>query len=329
MKANGKSGTQEFPMPRGSRGEGVLPKLRSVPVLGHSNVETNATVGFFVCPSDGMRAVFSAFVFGQHTRDEALTNVACRRPVLNPVPSVLSQPPIPPLPWGEGLPARHSFSGGGGEGEAAKRLAINPGWSKFPTPVAAPALFSLRSLRFLRKLASQPVMATLHVHLPMATREASWSAPALSAPYAHLSVSIAKAGTDRLFCGGGPVRHSLGDGGRPACRLVRRSFSEGGSWRHLAAWSGARVSTELANNSTFPGRGALFRRAGRPALRQAGCPPLPKDAYKVQSPLALFAVQPPDRLGASPRPPSFFHEHSLSCFSGQVDVLRLNKHSIL
>jgi len=93
------------------------------------------------------------------------------------------------------------------------------------------------------------------------------------APYTHLSVSIAAAGTGRLFCSGGPVRHGLGDGGRPACR----------GWRHLAAGSNARVSTGLANNSTFPGRGALFRQAGRPALRQAGCPPLPQDAYKVQA----------------------------------------------
>ena len=103
-----------------------------------------------------------------------------------------------------------------------------------------------------------------------------WSAVPPSAPYTHLSVLIATAGTDRLFCGGGPVRHSLGDGGRPACRRGR----------HLAAGSNARVSTGLANNSTFPGRGAFFRRAGRPALRQAGCPPLPQDAYKVQPAVA-------------------------------------------
>ena len=56
---------------RSSRREGVLPKSRSVPVLGHSNVETNAIAGFFMCPTDGMHAVFSAFVFGQHARDEA------------------------------------------------------------------------------------------------------------------------------------------------------------------------------------------------------------------------------------------------------------------
>jgi len=87
--------------------------------------------------------------------------------------------------------------------------------------------------------------------------------PPNPASYTHLSVSIATAGTDRLFC----------RGGRPACR----------SWRHLAAGSNARVSTGLANNSTFPGRGAFFRRAGRPALRQAGCPPLPQAAYKVQA----------------------------------------------
>jgi hypothetical protein len=55
------------------RGAGLLPKPRSVPVLGHSNVKIDKIVGFFVCPIDGMRAVFSAFVFGQHARDEALT----------------------------------------------------------------------------------------------------------------------------------------------------------------------------------------------------------------------------------------------------------------
>jgi len=70
-----------------------------------------------------------------------------------------------------------------------------------------------------KKLASQPVTATLHVHWPAATREAFWSAPLLSAPYTHLSVSIAIAGKDRLSC----------SGGHPACR----------SWRHLAAWSSA------------------------------------------------------------------------------------------
>ena len=112
------------------------------------------------------------------------------------------------------------------------------------------------------------------------------------APYTHLSVSIAAAGTGRLFCSGGPVRHGLGDGGRPACR----------GWRHLAAGSNARVSTGPTNNSTFPGRGAFFRRAGRPPLRQAGCAPLPQDAYKVQGPPALSPtiVQP---IPPPPRPP--------------------------
>ena len=57
---------------RGSRRKGVLPKSRSVPVLGHSTVETNVIAGFFVRPTDGMRAVCSAFVFGQHARKEAL-----------------------------------------------------------------------------------------------------------------------------------------------------------------------------------------------------------------------------------------------------------------
>jgi len=109
-----------------------------------------------------------------------------------------------------------------------------------------------------------------------------WSAVAIPAPYTHLSVSIATAGADRLCCGGGPVRHSLGDGGRPACR----------GWRHLAAWSSARVSTGLANNSTFPGRGAFFRPAGRPALRQAGCPPLPQVRIRCR------AI--PRRAGATP-----------------------------
>jgi len=56
----------------------------------------------------------------------------------------------------------------------------------------------------------------------------------------------------RLFC----------SGGRPACRRGR----------HLAARSNARVSAGNDNISTRPGRGV--RRAGRPALRQAGCPPL-------------------------------------------------------
>jgi len=44
---------------------GVLPNPRSVPVLGHSNVGINAVAGFVVCPTDGMCAVLSVFVFGQ------------------------------------------------------------------------------------------------------------------------------------------------------------------------------------------------------------------------------------------------------------------------
>ena len=57
--------------------------------------------------------------------DEALTNFSGFHPVNNAFDSAGSRRTIPPLPPGEGRPARRSFSGGGGEGEAAARFTIN------------------------------------------------------------------------------------------------------------------------------------------------------------------------------------------------------------
>jgi hypothetical protein len=65
-----------------------------VPVLGHSNVETDKIAGVFVCPIDGMRAVFSAFVFGQHARDEALIHFALQTKTRQPTNHTYSQAPF-------------------------------------------------------------------------------------------------------------------------------------------------------------------------------------------------------------------------------------------
>jgi type II secretory pathway pseudopilin PulG len=42
--------------------------------------------------------------------------------------------------------------------------------------------------------------------------------------------------------------------------------------------------------SNFPDRGAFFRRAGRPALRQAGCPPLQQAAFTLMELLVIMGI---------------------------------------
>ena len=111
-----------------------LPKSRSVPVLGHSNVETNKTAGFVVHPTDGMRAVPSAFVFGQHALTPAATKEKPAAGLPSRSPCLVSTPEHLRTFRGRFL---SKFQGKGELRLDKDSLSFDSGWTAVTIPLAS------------------------------------------------------------------------------------------------------------------------------------------------------------------------------------------------
>jgi hypothetical protein len=112
--------------------------------------------------------------------------------------------------------------------------------------------------------------------IPFGVSPPFWSARARPAPYTHLSVSIATAGTDRLFC----------SGGRPACR----------SWRHFALgpMPGFQPGSQIIQPSLAGVRFSAGRDARRCHKMRIRCRRLPP--HSIRSSENCRLISPPIRL---------------------------------